>query len=279
MAGYNSEIEKLRDRIKHSQAALRQWGPQRWKEQDPEQERIAAAKQEGEKQQRDEFLRASIEQDLRMIEILQREQDKNRLRRDTRAEGQPEGLRALGFTATVYRILIASPSDMQAERLAIREVIHAWNDSHTISLGIVLLSVMWERQAVPEMGDRPQAIINKQLVSDCDMLIGAFGTRIGSPTGDAESGTVEEINQLRAAGKPVLLYFSTQPVAPDSIDPDQYRRLKDFQAKVRTEGLVSDYSDVEDLRRKLGQHLLSKIRERNKPVGDGPAPTVAVDSP
>lgn len=279
MAGYDSEIEKLRERIKRNQAALRQWGPQRLKEQDPEQERIAAAKQEREKQRRDEFLYASIEQDLRMIEILQRERDKNLRRRNKQAADQPEGTRAMGFTATVYRILIASPSDVNEERLAIPEVIHAWNDTHAMAMRVVLLPVMWERQAVPEMGARPQAIINRQLVPDCDMLIGAFWTRIGSHTGVAESGTVEEIEQLRAAGKPVLLYFSTQPVAPDSIDPDQYRHLKDYKAKARAEGLVDDYSNVAELRDKLGRHLLHMVREWNKPVSDGAAPASAVDSP
>jgi len=58
------------------------------------------------------------------------------------------------------------------------------------------------------MGDRPQAILNKQLGEISNILIGIFWTRLGTHTGQAESGTVEEIEEFMKAGKPVLLYFS-----------------------------------------------------------------------
>lgn len=214
MIDYDAEIEKLRERIGRTQARMREPRPLRWKEQDPEKERIAAEKQERERQQGDAFNLASIEQDFRMIEVLQRERDKDARQRDRQASEPREGARTMGFNADVYRILIASPGDVSAERRAIPEVIHAWNDVHAADLGVVLLPVLWESHSAPEMGDRPQAIINRQLVASCDMLIGAFWTRIGSHTGLAESGTVEEIEQFRAAGKPVMLYFSSQPVTP-----------------------------------------------------------------
>ncbi len=57
-------------------------------------------------------------------------------------------------------------------------------------------------------GDRPQGIINNQVVRNCDMLIGAFWTRLGSPTGVEESGTVEEIKWFLKQQKPVMLYYS-----------------------------------------------------------------------
>jgi hypothetical protein len=39
-------------------------------------------------------------------------------------------------------------------------------------------------------------------------LIGVFWTRVGTPTGIAESGTLEEIERVAAEGKLVMLYFS-----------------------------------------------------------------------
>lgn len=63
--------------------------------------------------------------------------------------------------ATVYRILIASPSDVVDERGAISEVIRSWNAANSLSYGVILEPVSWETHAIPEMGDRPQAIINK----------------------------------------------------------------------------------------------------------------------
>lgn len=121
------------------------------------------------------------------------------------------------YQATVYRILIASPSDVTSERKAIPDVIGAWNATHSEDYSVVLLPVMWETHSTPEMGDRPQAILNKQLVASCDLLVGAFWTRIGTHTGVSESGTIEEIEEIRKAGKPVLLYFSSQPVVLDLI--------------------------------------------------------------
>ena len=79
------------------------------------------------------------------------------------------------------------------------------------------------------MGDRPQALLNEQLVFDADILIGVFWTRLGMPTGREESGTVEEIREFLERGKPVLLYFSKRPIAPDRLDPEQFRKLTEFQ--------------------------------------------------
>jgi hypothetical protein len=165
------------------------------------------------------------------------------------------------FQATVYHVLIASPSDVDAERKAIPEVIHAWNSINAAHEKVVVLPVMWETHSTPEMGARPQAIITKQLVKDCDILIGAFWTRLGTPTGISESGTVEEIKEFRDAGKPVLLYFSSRPVVPDSIDREQYRRLKRFQSQCQSEGLVDTYSDLGELREKVARHITRVVRQ------------------
>ena len=66
-----------------------------------------------------------------------------------------------------------------------------------------------EARVCPAMGDRPQAIINKQVLANCDLLVAVFWTRIGSPTGVAVSGTVEEIQEHLNAGKPAMIYFSS----------------------------------------------------------------------
>ena len=79
------------------------------------------------------------------------------------------------------------------------------------------------------MGASAQTIINKQLLTKCDLLVGVFWTRIGTETEQYLSGTVEEIERHIAAGKPAMLYFSSQPVALDTVDPDQIARLKQFK--------------------------------------------------
>jgi len=92
------------------------------------------------------------------------------------------------LNALVVRVFIASPSDTVNARRALRQTLEDWNSDHAEHDKIMLLPILWERDATPEVGDPPQAIINRQLVDVADMLIGVFRTRLGTPTGEAESG-------------------------------------------------------------------------------------------
>jgi hypothetical protein len=182
----------------------------------------------------------------------------------------------MSFEAQVIKILIASPSDVVNERKAIPEVLHAWNAANAEDRRGVALPVMWETHAAPMMGDRPQAIINKQFVETCDVLIGAFWTRIGTHTGVAESGTVEEIEEFIRAGKPVMLYFSTAPVAPDSIDPTQYQQLVEFKRRCMTGGYVESYESIAELKEKLLRQLAVVLSELcEKEMSDEEAESIA----
>jgi hypothetical protein len=111
----------------------------------------------------------------------------------------------VAYDGRVYRILVASPSDVDEERDIVSSVIQGWNDLHSSTRKIVLLPLRWETHTAPEYGVRPQEVINKQIVDDCDLLVGIFWTRIGSPTGIADSGTLEEIERVAKSGKPVML--------------------------------------------------------------------------
>ncbi|NTW59546.1 MAG: hypothetical protein HGA43_10295 [Nitrospirae bacterium] len=102
-------------------------------------------------------------------------------------------------------------------------------------------------------------MINKQLVQQCDVLVGVFWTRLGTATGVAESGSAEEIEEFRKAGKPVLLYFSSAPVVPESIDLDQYHALIEYKKKLQSEGLVFSYNSVGEFRQILQGHLSTTI--------------------
>jgi hypothetical protein len=119
---------------------------------------------------------------------------------------------------------------------------------------------MWERDSFPELGNRPQAILNKQIVTASDILVAAFWTRLGTPTGKADSGTLEEIQEFRTSGKPILLYFSSQPVRPDSVDLVQYEKLKLFREQMLKDGLFNTYDDLIDFRDMLSIHLTKVVR-------------------
>lgn len=135
----------------------------------------------------------------------------------------------MSFQAQTYRVMIASPSDLSEERQVVADAIGEWNAEHAVAESVVLLPVRWETHARPVTGARPQHAINDQLVSHSDLLIGLFWTRLGSNTGVADSGTVEEIDQFVAAKKPAMLYFSRRPIDPNKIDITQHQKLRAFQ--------------------------------------------------
>lgn len=161
----------------------------------------------------------------------------------------------MAFQATVCNVMIASPGDVQVERNIVREVVHEWNTVNAMSRNAVLLPVGWETHSTPLQGDRPQAIINWQILKDSDLLVAAFWTRLGTPTGKAASGTVEEIEEHIKTGKPALLYFSAAPVAPDSVDPDQYQALKKFKDECKKRGLYETYDSPTEFHDKVRRHL------------------------
>lgn len=155
----------------------------------------------------------------------------------------------------VCRVLIASPSNVKEERKAICDVLDEWNAAHGRRLKIMLQAVRWETHCFPAQGDRPQEIVNRQIVDGCDVLVGVFSTRLGTPTGVAESGTAEEIERLEKRGKPVILYFSACPVSLDMIDPIEYQRLSDFKTRRLSKGLVGTYKSISELREQLLHHI------------------------
>jgi hypothetical protein len=155
----------------------------------------------------------------------------------------------------IYRVLVSSPSDCQQERKIVAEAIHYWNAVNSREISAILEPVLWETHATPEFGDRPQALLNKQIVDSCDVLVGTFWTRLGTNTGEATSGTVEEIDRFRKAGKPVLLYFSLVPVALGSYDEEQYKGLTEYRSQLKREGLIFTYDTLASLREQLIRHL------------------------
>jgi hypothetical protein len=166
----------------------------------------------------------------------------------------------MSFTANIFRVLIASPSDLAEEREAATLAINDWNAQHAAAEGIVLLPVKWETHARPASGVRPQSTINAQIVQSCDFLIGMFWTKLGTSTGVAESGTVEEIDQFVAQEKPALIYFSNRPIDPNKIDLKQNRKLRVLKKATYNRALIGSFASVDELRATLLRDLMSQIR-------------------
>ena len=161
----------------------------------------------------------------------------------------------MAFQATICNVMIASPGDVVAERDVVRDVVREWNHTHATTRAAMLQAIGWETHAAPLQGDRPQAIINWQVLKQCDLLVAVFWTRLGTPTGKAPSGTVEEIDEHLKAGKPALIYFSACPVPPDGLDRAQYDAVLEFKEKCKKTGLFNSYGTIEQFRESVRRHI------------------------
>jgi hypothetical protein len=170
----------------------------------------------------------------------------------------------LGVPIRLLRVMVAAPGDVQPEIQIVNEVVLAWNEAHAEAEGTVLLVKHWTTHAHPQLGDRPQAIINEQLVDQADILVALFWTRLGTPTGVAESGTVEELRQFHASGRPVKLYFSQKAVPHGLLQDGQrlaeYGRLTAFQQEVQSWGLYESYASEDAFRQLFTRQIYQEVR-------------------
>ena len=165
------------------------------------------------------------------------------------------------YLATVFKVMIASPSDVSEERENARAAIYQWSGENAQSESIVLLPVSWETDSAPVMGAPPQEIFNHQVLADCDYLIGIFGARLGTPTAKFTSGTAEEINKHTDAEKPASVFILDGNVALNKIDPVQLAALRQFEDSIRDKGIIGKYNDIADLKEKIRRTLKIIIKE------------------
>lgn len=119
----------------------------------------------------------------------------------------------------------------------------AWN--------LVLLPRRWESGAVPELtGKDGQSAINHQLVDDADIIVGVFSQTLGSATPRAASGTAEELQRARDAGKPVHVYFSAMPIDRDH-DREKLAALDEFKTSLQAIGLYGTFDTTGDPENKV----------------------------
>lgn len=152
-------------------------------------------------------------------------------------------------TATVLYVMIASPGDVGEGREAVMRAITGWNEANTRTRGVVVVPLRWESVS-PQAGAHPQAIINAALLDNADSVVGIFGSRIGSETPTAISGTVEEVDRAIADGRRVHLWFSSAP-HPHDVDLEQLRALREFQDNLRQRSLYGTYANYEELVHKV----------------------------
>ena len=185
----------------------------------------------------------------------------------------------------ILRVVVASPSDVQAERDLLPGVLDELNRSVAAERGLLLELHRWETDAYPGFHpEGPQGLIDPVLkVEDCDILIGIFWKRFGTPTAEAGSGTEHEINRAYAAWEKnrrpqIMVYFNQKEYAPRSKEEtDQWGLVFDFQQRIPGKGLWWHYKGPAQFEKLVRNHLGNFIRE-NFPVGPAD-PSAALGPP
>lgn len=162
---------------------------------------------------------------------------------------------------TVYDLLISCPGDVEKYINVIAESVKKFNRLFGRSNNLLVNARYWRDDSYPEMGDRPQNIINRQLVNECDMMIAVFWTRFGTPTDKYGSGTEEEIEEMICSGRQVFLYFLDKPCPPSKYD-SSYEDVKSFKERCKQRGSFREVSDERELSEQFRNHLAQYFLER-----------------
>ena len=169
-------------------------------------------------------------------------------------------------SVTVIDAMLSSPGDMQAERQVVEDVISELNRMWRRSPGVQVHLFRWEIDATPGVAPRPQEVINREAGDDYDLFIGLLGTRFGTPTGEAMSGTEEEFRRAfrryTETGRPeIMLYFSERPISPSTIDLEQLARVAAFRQALSEKGILyRTFNSSDELASLLRLNLSSYVR-------------------
>ena len=136
-------------------------------------------------------------------------------------------------TKQILRIVLSSPGDVKGERQVMENVIQELNRGIAADRNLSLELSRWETDAYPGFyAEGPQGLIDPIIkIEDCDILLGIFWKRFGTPTKDALSGTEHEIRMAITCWEQrerpqIMIYFKEAEFLPqDRADPDQIVRI------------------------------------------------------
>lgn len=168
----------------------------------------------------------------------------------------------------VKHVFIASAGDLVEERYTFFNTVMEVNRIKAHGDGFHLEPLGWE-DTLPGKG-RPQEIINQEVLK-CDLFIGLFWKRWGSPTGKFSSGTEEELSLASKAneetGKPdIWLLFKDIPkVDYTKEEQAQIDKIFVLQQKIISDNLFlyKSFESQYEWEKKLRQYLcewLNQIR-------------------
>lgn len=173
----------------------------------------------------------------------------------------------------VVRVFLASPSDVSEERLIVEKTVAELNSSIAPKVGMLIELIRWE-DMTPEAGRPQQIILDQADIESCDVFIGVLWNRFGSPTGKADSGTLEEFNLAYSTwanhGAPrIMFYFCQRPSNfQKSEELDQKAKVISFRGSLSKIAMFAEYDSSGDfesrVRQDLTKHLLDLSMENGE---------------
>jgi hypothetical protein len=122
---------------------------------------------------------------------------------------------------SLVKLALCGPGDVAKEIAIAQEVVTEWNLHHGESRGFWIKHQHWLTDSHPDLRERAQAVINRQMVDDSDIIVAVFWSRFGTSTGAAASGTEEEIRRGIKLSRRVMVYFSELEPLPATADKGQ----------------------------------------------------------
>lgn len=181
----------------------------------------------------------------------------------------------MASSITGYRIFIATPGGLHAERKAFRATVHDYNETDAIQRGVLFIPVGWEDTLAG--AGRPQGIIDEDLTL-CDYFILVVWDRWGTPPdqigkGKYTSGTQEEFFVAEACYKDPQHPMRQLTAFFKAVDPrklsdpgDQLIKVLDFKRELESSKrlLFSTFDEVSEFEQQLRRHLAKWVRQHEQ---------------
>lgn len=153
-----------------------------------------------------------------------------------------------------FKVFIGSPTDTKCEREVIDEVIDQINKTLGRERNILVEAFKWEKNVIPDIGNTPQDVINKQ-GEGFDIFVGLMWNKYGIKGANGMSPSEEEYDIAYKSYKnggscKRILYFCNQaPIKPMDIDVNQITYIREFHNRLTKDGVFyKSYNGIDDFK-------------------------------
>ncbi|MGA9998266.1 MAG: hypothetical protein WBP93_22830, partial [Pyrinomonadaceae bacterium] len=126
-------------------------------------------------------------------------------------------------------------------------------------------ALKWETDAFPgfHLAGSQAQIDDTLSINNCDIVVGIFWKRFGTPVRDAESGTEHELGRAHSAWRAsrgkrphIMVYFKDKKcVFKDDAEKEQFSKVQAFKEKLSKDGLWWAYRSKAEFEDFIREHL------------------------